>query len=267
LCVNITQVGIIVGKGQICDVSYPCDAPVWEGTVGYYELSVALGRDESTGECTITLTVDGEEQDPVLVTGCADMSATITLYDGTIISVACKQCSCDEPVVYPCECRRDGDSWEANLTAGATTCTIDSPPLAYSSPSIVPEAKRAWNEGDCVFGAPLTYLITAFPPLCIDPNTSHFIAFVQKVTSGDTPFIDNDLVQENEWYAVVYDDMTFDIIGISYEFSTCCKNETPTNAATSHLIWVQWDNVPMGSGIEYAIRMTNLNAVALYGTC
>jgi hypothetical protein len=266
-CVTITSVGIVVGTGQICDVSYPCDAPVWEGTVGDYDLSFALGRDDETGECIITATVNGEEQQPVFVTGCADMSASVTLYDGTVISVVCRQCSCNEPVVYPCECRRDGDSWEADITAGATTCTISSPPLSYASPLIVPEAKRAWNDGDCVFGAPFTYLITAFPPLCIDPNTSHFIAFVQKVTSGDTPFIDNSLVQENEWYAVVYDDTTYDIIGISYEYSSCCKNETPTNAATSHLIWVQWDRVPMGGGIEYSIRMTNLNAVAAYGTC
>jgi hypothetical protein len=67
---------------------------VWEGTVGDYVLSIALGRD-SYGECIITLTADGEEQDAVAVTGCADMSASVTLYDGTIIFVRCKQCSCE----------------------------------------------------------------------------------------------------------------------------------------------------------------------------
>ena len=101
LCVTITDATGDVTRGEICDVSYPCDAPVWEGTVGYYELSIALGRDQY-GECIITLTIDGDEQDPVTVTGCADMSATVTLYDGTTIEVACKQCACEQPDGCPC---------------------------------------------------------------------------------------------------------------------------------------------------------------------
>jgi hypothetical protein len=95
LCVTIIDgYDATTTTGEICDVSYPCDAPVWSGTVGDYVLSVALGRD-SYGECIITLTADGEEQDAVAVTGCADMSASVTLYDGTIIFVRCKQCSCE----------------------------------------------------------------------------------------------------------------------------------------------------------------------------
>jgi hypothetical protein len=101
LCVTITDTDGDVTTGEICDVSYPCDAPVWEGTVGYYELSIALGRDQY-GECTITLTADGNEQDPVTVTGCADMSATVTLYNGTTVEVACKQCACEQPDGCPC---------------------------------------------------------------------------------------------------------------------------------------------------------------------
>lgn len=101
LCVTITDVDGDVTTGEICDVSYPCDAPVWEGTVGYYELSIALGRDQY-GECTITLTIDGEEQNAVTVTGCADMSATVTLYNGTTIEVVCKQCACEQPDGCPC---------------------------------------------------------------------------------------------------------------------------------------------------------------------
>lgn len=99
LCVTITDATGDITTGEICDVSYPCDAPVWEGSVGYYELSIALGRDEY-GDCIITLTIDGDEQDPVTVTGCADMSATVTLYDGTTIAVSCKQCACAED--FPC---------------------------------------------------------------------------------------------------------------------------------------------------------------------
>jgi len=95
LCVTIDEYAGGFYMGEICDTSYPCDAPVWEGTIGYYDLSVALGRD-SYGNCIITLTANGEEADPVAVTGCDDMSASVTLSDGTIITVRCKQCNCEE---------------------------------------------------------------------------------------------------------------------------------------------------------------------------
>ena len=96
LCVTITEPYGNVIQGELCTSSYPCDPPVWEGTLGYYDLSIALGRDEYTGECIISLTANGEEPEPVFVTGCADMSASVTLYDGTVISVACKLCACDQ---------------------------------------------------------------------------------------------------------------------------------------------------------------------------
>jgi hypothetical protein len=101
VCVTITEPGGDVFTGELFDTAYACDPPVWAGSVGYYDLSFALGRDEYTGECIVTLTADGEEQDPVFVTGCADMSAIVTLYDGTIISIECKQCACNQQ--GPCE--------------------------------------------------------------------------------------------------------------------------------------------------------------------
>ena len=91
LCVTITTIGTVL-SGEICNTTYSdCDPPVWEGTVAGYYLLVELGRDDY-GNCIITLTADGEEAEPVLATGCSDMSASVTLYDGTIISVVCKQC-------------------------------------------------------------------------------------------------------------------------------------------------------------------------------
>jgi hypothetical protein len=108
LCVTITEPDGNIIQGELCTASYPCDPPVWEGTLGYYDLSIALGRDEYTAECIISLTANGEEPDPVFVTGCADMSASVTLYDGTVISVVCKQCSCDEvsQIIGDCICGR-----------------------------------------------------------------------------------------------------------------------------------------------------------------
>ncbi len=107
LCVTITpdtgNIFIDVPTyGEICDVSYPCDGPLWEGTVtgGYdvYEMSLALGRD-AYGECIITGTVNGEDIGEVVADGCGEMSATFTLYDGTTVTVRCKVCSCENTEV------------------------------------------------------------------------------------------------------------------------------------------------------------------------
>lgn len=101
LCVTITEPDGTVMLGEICSTSYPCDAPIWEGSIGYYDLSIALGRDDYTGDCTISLTASGEDADPVFASGCGNMSASVTLYDGTIIRVACKVCECETNP--PCE--------------------------------------------------------------------------------------------------------------------------------------------------------------------
>lgn len=101
LCVVIKDsYGVVISRGEICNISYPCGGPIWEGVVGYYDLSIALGRNEY-GQCIITATVDGVEQAAVLAPGCGDMAATIELEDGTIIEVRCKKCSCDAGA-WPC---------------------------------------------------------------------------------------------------------------------------------------------------------------------
>ena len=102
VCVTITEPDSTVITGELCNVAYECEGPRWEGQIGYYDLALALGRD-SYGNCVLESTVNGEAQDAVSVTGCKDMSATITLYDGTTIEVSCKICSCDEiPCVISC---------------------------------------------------------------------------------------------------------------------------------------------------------------------
>ena len=102
LCVTITEPDGNVLLGEICSTSYPCDAPIWEGSIGYYDLSAALGRDDYTGECIISLTASGEGVDPVFASGCGNMSASVELYDGTVIAVACKQCSCEVGICGGC---------------------------------------------------------------------------------------------------------------------------------------------------------------------
>lgn len=108
LCVSVREViysdFVDTYSGEISNVSYPCDPPVWEGTVGNFTLSLALGRDEY-GQCIITPIVNGYEQESVLAPGCASMTATIELPDGSSITVRCKTCDCTEEI-GDCICGR-----------------------------------------------------------------------------------------------------------------------------------------------------------------
>jgi hypothetical protein len=111
LCVDVSEVLAFPYSdftdeysGEICNMSYECDGPVWYGVVGSYELSLALSRD-SYGNCIIIPTVNGYEQEPVSVTGCSDLTARIELDDGSTIDVRCKQCGC-ERTVDSCICGR-----------------------------------------------------------------------------------------------------------------------------------------------------------------
>ena len=106
ICVTITEPDDTVLKDELCNINYECEGPRWVGQIGYYDLDLALGRD-SYGNCVLESTVNGSVQDAVPVTGCKNMSATITLYSGTTISVSCKICSCDEEAVSLCCGGRD----------------------------------------------------------------------------------------------------------------------------------------------------------------
>lgn len=101
LCVIIrNNYGEEVTRGEICTASgYPCEGPIWDGPVGEYVLSLALGRDQY-GECIITATVNGNETGTFAASGCKEMTATIELGDGNTADVACKVCECITP--FPC---------------------------------------------------------------------------------------------------------------------------------------------------------------------
>jgi hypothetical protein len=108
ICVDVTEViyDIITQSfsGTLVNTSYPCDPPVWAGRIGNYDLSIALGRDEY-GQCILIASVDGYEQEPVLAPGCSAMASVITLADGSMIRVKCKQCECVEQI-GDCICGR-----------------------------------------------------------------------------------------------------------------------------------------------------------------
>ena len=84
LCVDVfeslfsygTQYAVDTYSGTLTDTAYSdCDPPVWEGTIGNFEIRLALGRD-SYGNCIVTATANGEES-TVSVTGCEDLSGTV----------------------------------------------------------------------------------------------------------------------------------------------------------------------------------------------
>lgn len=134
LCVDVSEVVYTdfrdTYSGTLSNTSYPCDPPVWEGTVGSFELSLALGRDEY-GQCIITPMVNGYEQSPVSAPGCSSMTATITLDDGSTITVRCKTCDCAE-TVENCICDRPlGQELTLLFASSNAPSTIHSVTLTY----------------------------------------------------------------------------------------------------------------------------------------
>ena len=133
LCVTITRDygGFTFWTGELADISYPCDAPVWEGTVGPYALSFALGRD-AYGECIVTPTVDGVEGSAVSGAGCGSISIYLDLDADTSLVATCKQCCCNCGGSEPCSC--DGRGIPNSGTANPISSTLTVDLTAVSSP-------------------------------------------------------------------------------------------------------------------------------------
>jgi hypothetical protein len=114
------------------------------------------------------------------------------------------------------------------------------------------------------------YKITAFPPLCTDPDVARRVVFVKKTTPvrweplGDA----NDTLEVEDWYVVVYTNNLAPValVSINFNYQQCCKNETPENAATSHLIWLKFPGTNFGPW-SYTLEIRNPVALAAYGDC
>jgi hypothetical protein len=198
-----------IAKGTICNVAYECEGPIWSGQIGYYDLSLVLGRD-IYGECILTATVGGEEQDAVYVTGCKDMSATIVLYDGTTIAVACKICSCEEdtPIDLPtCLCSPVGSILHYAITgSGSGACSL-SGEMEYTDRFLNP----SWVSG--VFTLPTT------------PTPTEVKLKLSCVTAPGFPvngFTAEDLTEVNSgfWYEISF---------ISADETTALNTTNPAN--------------------------------------
>jgi formylglycine-generating enzyme required for sulfatase activity len=271
LCVTIDPAFGTTVQGEICDVSYSdCDAPQWIGTIGEKVISLTLARDEYTGECILGGSIGGEEVAWTPVSGCQSLSATFTLTDYTTVSVACKECACGETPTLLCECRFDFNyALRGELADEGTICSIDpySVDAAGSGPPPgVPADKAAWLPTWCMIYHTATYKITAFPPDCVDPNTSRLVVIVKKTTDEDAPWINNDIVDLEDWYCVVYNSGGTGDPSIFYEFAQCCLDARPDTPASSKLIRVQLFNVLVGDAIRN-ITVTNTATLATYGDC
>jgi len=197
VCVTITEPNGTETKGEICDTAYDCDPPLYAGTVGAFELSIALGRDEY-GRCIITGTVGEEEAEPVLFPGCADASATITLGDGTTIAVSAKKCGCDEGDNCPC-C----PGWPLERSANIFFSSIEETGTDCNGTPTIQEFSDTFG---CT-GTALNYNIYSnvgnflFVRVVCDPDT---LAWVVEYKSPATGMTGND-PDTGSWVAVVYD--------------------------------------------------------------
>ena len=93
MCVSIVDPYCNTTLGEICDTAYDCDPPVWSGVVGDYTIEISLDQN-----CVLSATVNGS---PETITAepytslCDNFTATIILDDGTVITLACRECLCE----------------------------------------------------------------------------------------------------------------------------------------------------------------------------
>jgi hypothetical protein len=221
---------------------------VWEGSIGYYDLSIALGRDQYTGECIISLTASGEDADPVFVSGCADMSASVTLYDGTVISVVCKQCSCEEATecdVCDCEFSEPAACVKGELTSTGDPCAGG---VVSGGSTSVPSGKEAWVVGEDIAIARLFNGFNITIPCGLMPlNLVCVLVRRAQSPTGASPYVDNTIVQPCEYYFVVYD-VDFNVTFIGYEYELCCGRAVAVPTCQTRLSWIRFLNVSAGRG-------------------
>lgn len=278
LCVFLSEPNGVRYQEEFCDSSYDdCLAPVWEGVIGYRNVRLMLGRDDYTGQCVMLLNVDGEDFEPIPIGNCTALSGSVVLPDYSELSFLCKTCSCSPVETYPCDCtwgtQADGSldgtygSWGL-LEAGVDVCDMEYL-VGAGGIGTLPTSNKTWQDGECVVSVGYLHRVVAFPPFCMENDsnlTSKRVIFVRKEFPGDTPNIDNSQVEVGDWYAVVYAATTDTILGIYYEFETCCHNYTDTLAASSHAVWLRFYGVMFGAA-RYTIGLYNQANADEYGNC
>ena len=166
MCVTVVEpyTGVACIAQEICDVTYECDLPRWEGTVECrgvsYFVSIELTRDDYTGECVWIFRVDDVELSPGETGEDGEIIPAYQLPDGTTFRFACKEecmecsdievCECDErcdpiiadtitgediPTFYCDNPMPTGLSVDLNATpsAGSDTCFTGSGGIEYKT--------------------------------------------------------------------------------------------------------------------------------------
>lgn len=250
LCVVITEPdGITIHRGEIPDISYSdCEAPEWSGTVGPHAITLTLDRDQETGGCIIGGSVGGQAADWLLVSGCQDLSASFTLADYTVITVACKECSCDEEQCEVCDCEFSEPlaCVKGDLTSTGDPCAGG---VVSGSAASVPSGKEAWVVGE---DTAIPWLFNGFNitiPCGLMPlNLVCVLVRRAQNPSGPSPHIDNDIVNPCEYYFVVYD-VDYNVTFIGYEYELCCGRAVAIPTCQTRLSWIRFLNVSAGRGV------------------
>lgn len=184
--------------------------------------------------------------------------------------------------VFLCECRFDAAVAVGGPIVGAYTgppgdCAIlNTAGGLNTEPTIstfIPEAVRMWPpEWTCRYMSTMGFKITAFPPLCTDPDIARHVVFVKKTTPirFEPLGAANDTLELEDWYAVVYSTgyggTAVTLISINFNFQQCCLDRSPESAATSHLIWVKFPGTDFGPW-SYDVKLLNTTSLEAYGDC
>ena len=104
LCVLVTKPGGNC-EGVLEDTSYPCDGPVWQGSIpctpSAVDMTLSLTRDPYTDDCLLGGTYDGETLEDKVV-GCSGIGTSWTLDGDITVTVSPKYCDCDEVIFLDC---------------------------------------------------------------------------------------------------------------------------------------------------------------------
>lgn len=173
LCVTVTEFEGTTTRGEICDTSYPCDAPLWIGVVGGFDLEISLGRD-SYGNCVLTGMSNYETLEEIPVGGCTAIDVTFTLYDGTTIHVFCKVCDCepDTACIGCCFPLDDyGDLAEIPFEVGAPSCPeVDGLSGVFTHDAIEPQNKVCGSCGSFSWTKPGPQFLMEIPSVFYNPD-------------------------------------------------------------------------------------------------
>jgi len=274
LCVTITDAsGLEIAAGEICDTAYPCDAPVWAGSVGGRDISLEMGHD-AYGNCVIIATIDGEPHSVISVAGCDNLYFTIELDNYETITFSCKLCDCDGQTCETlclCEISLSGAGGTGEGDSGCSQVTLTSAPDAcagsgmygvYEGPAtlaLIDPADRAWTTDDEVLFFGFHGFHITIP--CNLMPLGYTFAVVRRGSVAIASHREDVAVDICEYYLVVYEKVNYTIVSITYEFDICCARAVAIANCETRTAWVEFFNIAAGRGTYSALFWAGENGV------